>query len=92
MSHRILKFTGKYHRYFDVRLPKKATVLSVQSQLDMPVLWAEVDTTIPKEDYVVRSFTSFATGEEIDNLGNCTYIDTLQDNHGYVWHFYEVCR
>lgn len=89
MPHRILKYRGHCNKAFVLRLPKDAVVLSVQNQLDVPVLWITVDSSVPMDQYVNRVFISFGTGQEIIGIEDFKYIATVQELHGRVWHFYE---
>lgn len=89
---RIFKYPGKFKIEFELQLPAKAKLLSIQTQLDAPVLWFAVEVGIPAHDYVTRTFTSFATGESIREYEAYDYLGTIQDNHGQVWHFHERAR
>ena len=76
---------------FPLLLPKGAEVLSVQVQGGHPlnnqaVLWAFVDTELPK---VMRKFSIFATGEEVEESDDLEYVGTWQSK-GFVWHLFEV--
>jgi hypothetical protein len=86
----------KYPFGFQVRkpivMPKGATILSVQTQNNEPVLWALVD---PEAEDVVRVFRIVLTGEELSNEEAATlkYVDTflLSSGHfvGHVFEFVE---
>ena len=62
-------------------------ILSVQEQnYRGPVCWYEVDDDL--DDIEVRVI-SVGTGWELpENLKYWQFIDTVQDNNGYVWHYY----
>lgn len=74
-----------------IALPRDAKVLSFQTQDDTPVIWALVDTDMPK---VERQFVMVGTGHPIDgdDLANLTYIGSTQHRTGprpLVWHLFE---
>lgn len=65
-------------------LPEGAKILKVDTQLNLPKLWAMVDTSKPRKILFVRILD---TGEEIDkSLDDWQYIDTFQLNNGDFIH------
>lgn len=59
-------------------------VLSVQSQHGVPTMWAMIDFDLPnKSTHII----SVGTGWEIA-AGVDEYIGTVQDEHGFVWHYF----
>ncbi len=70
-----------------VILPKGAIILSIQTQHNMPVLWAEVDPAASKEAVMIEMF---GTGHPIPESEGRHYISTFQMNSGdLVFHAYE---
>lgn len=67
-----------------IRMPKGATILTVQLQDGKPYLWAKIETGNPN---VVRSINMFGTGNPISDAP-LDYIGTIQLN-GFVWHVFE---
>ena len=70
-------------------LPENITIeeiLTIQYQNDIPVLWAKVDTS--KRATKTVTIYQTGTGWELDNRIPIKYINTLQDEEGYVWHFF----
>lgn len=69
-----------------VDMPVGARVLHVQSQKDIPYVWALVDPSAElKEHYFYIAFT----GEDVPNEGE--YLGTIFQFDGtYVWHVFEV--
>ena len=69
-------------------IPSGAKILTAQWQFYEVVLWAEVDTDNFSED---RKFIIVGTGWSLDDEPTeRTYIATVQEPSGYVWHVYEV--
>ncbi len=72
-----------------VDLPTDAVILSIQTQHNMPVLWAEVDTNSPTKPIIIEMF---GTSHELrEGMGTSRqYIATFQMNSGdLVFHAYE---
>lgn len=72
-----------------VQMPLGARILSLQTQDNIPCLWAMVNPTNPKER---RYFLIVGTGHELPNSATeGTYIGTTQTHDGrLVWHVFEV--
>ena len=70
----------------DLMPPKDACILKVQTQLNIPYMWMEVDTEKPVE---LRRFMVYETGEEIKEE-HAKYIDTYQTDNFYMYHVYEM--
>lgn len=69
----------------DIAMPRLAKILTVQSQHDEPMIWAEVD---PYEPKVSRRFMSVPTGSPFEEEG-ATYVGTFQIRGGIlVFHVY----
>lgn len=80
----------KYYLGPPIQIPQDAKILSVQAQGDGIYLWALVDTDKPT---VTRVFTRIGTGWNLSDetdLFNQTYISTVQDRDGFVWHIFEL--
>lgn len=62
-------------------------VLDIQYQYGKPTMWALVDA----DEKLVLPFkiAAFGTGWEIPGAAK-QYLGTLQDNDGYVWHYFEI--
>lgn len=69
-----------------IEMPEGAVVLTVQTQHNQPVLWAEVD---PSAKRIKRRFLSISTGVDFVDDGPCHYVGTFQLNGGsLVFHVY----
>jgi hypothetical protein len=71
-----------------IDMPIGATILSFQMQLDVPTIWALVDTDKPSEP---RRFVIVRTGEKLTfGTYEWTYIGTvLTSDHEIVAHLFE---
>lgn len=73
-----------------IKLPIDAKILCVQSQYNLPYIWAIVDEKKPTE---TRQFRIFGTGFNIPENIELEYIDTFQLNNGtLVFHVFEEKR
>jgi hypothetical protein len=74
------------------KLPTDYTVLkilTVQLQDGEPKIWALVDPSTPSEDN--GSVIEIGTGWNLsNNVKDAEYISTVQDEYGYVWHYFYV--
>lgn len=72
----------------ELQLPVGAEILSVQSQGDIPQVWAIVD---PEAETETRQIEIFATGEAIETENvNRKYLGTIQLKGGaFVFHAFE---
>lgn len=62
--------------------------LHIEYQFDEPVIWAIVNDNLPNQSF---SVICSGTGWPIADFQNeRTYIGTLQDDGGYVWHYFIV--
>jgi hypothetical protein len=70
-------------------MPQDAKILCVQTQNDMPCIWAIVNEEAePREN---RLFHIYGTGHEIKNLENKKYVGTYQLQGGVlVFHVFEI--
>ena len=85
----IWKFELKVEDIQRLEMPKDAKILCVQVKQGTPCLWAEVDSSAPKEE---RAIEIFGTGHEIfyDMGIDREYISTFQMHEGaLVFHAYE---
>lgn len=74
---------------FKVAIPVKATILCMQLQRNLPVIWA---LTSPDEDGapVERVFHVFGTGQAIQNKPKLRYIGTYQmAMDTLAWHVFQ---
>lgn len=84
---RIYKYPLEVVDMLKITMPKNAVILSVQSQMGLLQLWAEVD---PIETLTEYTFLIVGTGHVIPvSDGNRKYIGTVQHN-GFVWHVYLI--
>lgn len=87
MSAAVWKYPFKTRDGFALDMPRGAEVLAVQTQNDVPCLWALVDPTAEKEP---RWFRIYGTGHAIDGDGR-KYLGTYQLSSGaLVFHVFEV--
>lgn len=71
---------------FLISVDEGATLLSIQTQNNIAVMWFQIDTSKP---LVLRTFTVKLTGFEFDGT-NLIYCGTFQlDNGEFVGHLYE---
>lgn len=90
-----MKTIYKYETYVDdkviITMPAGAKILAVQSQNNIPCIWAEVETEAPTED---RIFEFFGTGQALNSVGNKRkYIGTFQLSGGMlVFHLFEKVK
>lgn len=72
---------------FGLELPIGAKILTVQTQNDLPHIWALVDPSAEKE---IRTFRLAGTGHTIKET-NLDYIGTVQIRGGeLVFHLFEI--
>jgi len=71
-----------------VVMPMDSEILSIQTQDDIPCIWALVN---PKKDKTVRAFEIFGTGHPITtDIGtDRKYLATFQISNGLVFHVFE---
>jgi hypothetical protein len=67
-----------------IQMPRGAEILSVQTQRDMPCIWALVDNDAARE---TRVFRIVGTGHSFDDHG-MHYLGTVQ-TPPFVWHVFE---
>ena len=94
---RIFKYPVKVADESEIKMPKGANILSVQTQRGEPCLYAMVDTEAEEE---TRYFRVIGTGNPIPEFDEASkmrykrgydYIGTfLQYNDSLVWHLLEV--
>lgn len=82
----ILKYPFEINDTVTIRMPGGAKVLSIQYQGNIPTIWAMVDT-YNREAH--REFFVFGTGHDIPSATTITYLATIQDPNGFVWHIFE---
>ena len=72
----------------EIDLPKGAEILCVQTQNEVPHIWALVDPSIEVKEK--RWFRVIGTGEDLDCFSSLKYIGTFQFMKGLlVWHVFE---
>lgn len=88
---KIFKYDVDINDYFTLELPKRAKILTVQSQRGVPYLWILVD---PEEKLMKRTFRVAGIGHIIDEPDEkLNYINTFQLYNGdLVFHLFEVFK
>lgn len=82
----VSRFDAQWNERTTVKMPVGAKILTIQSQRNQPMIWAEVD---PNAEYEDRKFLIMNTGGEVPH-GGFGYIATFQVNDGgLVFHVYE---
>lgn len=72
-----------------ITIPKDAKILCVAWHGDYISMWADVDTSKPKEK---RFFCVYGTGHIIPETIPAVYIGTAFEGRGsFVWHVFEHC-
>lgn len=87
---KVFKYEMPLNDYFDLDLPRGAKILKVDTQFDLPQLWALVD---PDESIMeMRKFRFAGTGHPIvEELEKLEFIDTFQMRDGnLIFHVFEV--
>lgn len=77
-----LLIRGEQH----IMLPVRHKVLSLQMQRGIPTMWVELEENDPCVGTFVRMI---GTGHMVRDDAT-VYIGTVQDNEGYVWHYYKT--
>ncbi len=73
---KVFKYTIPTTDYFSLNLPQGAQILTVQTQYEIPNIWALVNPNNPKEE---RKFRLAGTGHPIEESNkNLIYIGTFQ--------------
>lgn len=84
----IWKYTLKITEVQKVMIPKGADILCVQTQFDLPAIWAIVDSSETLFDS--RIFLIVGTGNPMP-ANPCEYIGTFQAHRGnFVGHLFEI--
>lgn len=83
----IYKYSIPIETFFSLNLPSGAKILSFQTQMGVPVIWAIVD---PENKMEVRHFYIRGTGhpDHSGEMDDDIYIGTIQTG-GLVWHLFE---
>lgn len=73
----IFKYPLEVLRTQIVKMPRNAKILTVQSQMDRPVIWAIVN---PEEEIIPYLFLLYGTGQSCEESDNAfrNYIGTFQ--------------
>ena len=83
----IFKYPIPITDVFTLELPKKAKILTFQTQHEQPCIWALVDSNAEKE---TRHFKLYGTGHPVESIYSLKYIGTTQmADGGLVWHLFE---
>ncbi len=91
VTHAIWKYAVSLADVFEIAMPEGATILTVQMQVDVPVLWAIVDPDAPR---VWRQIAIIGTGHVFGaDPQAILYLGTFQQSGGrLVWHLFEAFR
>lgn len=82
---KIYKYQIPNYGFSNVQMPVGAKIVAVQPQRGYAMMWAEVDPDAPTEE---RKFLIVGTGQPLTEDAK-TYVGTIQDGGGFVWHVYE---
>ena len=84
---KIFKYSLTVNSHHSIAMPVGAVILSVQTQNEIPCIWAEVD---PEALKVHRCFIVYGTGQDLNTEFPEKYIGTFQVLGGeLVFHLYE---
>tara|TARA_R110000803_G_C11770163_1_gene295164 strand:+ start:260 stop:526 length:267 start_codon:yes stop_codon:yes gene_type:complete len=72
----------------NISLPFSAHILNVEFQNNELFMWANIDTSEPKE---TRRFEVFLTGQEMPEMFAYVFIGTAHKD-GFVFHLFEAFR
>ena len=61
-------------------------LLDVQIQNGVPVIWAIVDTELINRKFYIYCYGTGWELNEVEIRGD--YLGTIQDDEGYVWHYF----
>ena len=86
----IYKYPIPIEDHFTLELPEGSKILTVQTQRDMPQLWAMVDSETEKETRYFRlGKTGYSLGDDYLRIVN--YIGTFQiENETLAFHLFEI--
>ena len=85
----IYKYNIEISPKFELDMPENFKILSVQTQNNQPVFWAEIDKNNEVKRY---EFSVMGTGQTTEENGRpMLYLGTFQVNDGtFVGHFYQL--
>lgn len=87
MKGSIWKFQVEISDEFALKMPLHAHILTVQTQRDIPCIWALVDL---EDEIGERRFKVFGTGHPANDADQFIYIGTFQlASGGLVFHLFE---
>ena len=86
---KVYKYPLRPNDYIDIQLPKGGQILTIQTQGDMPYLWALVNPDNPR---MKRRFRLAGTGHPInESMSELFYHGTFQLHGGaLIFHLFEV--
>lgn len=86
---RILKYTVKGNGDVTKITCRRHRILDIQPQGYNLMCWIETRDDLPE---TTTELVSIGTGWELpsDIMRDTSYIKTVQDAAGFVWHFYEI--
>lgn len=83
----IYKYELDVRSQLTIKLPDRAQVLSVQTQKNVPYIWALGDPNDPDKD---RKFSVFGTGNPVCDANKLRFVGTFQlDGGDLVFHLFE---
>ena len=71
---------------YAIQMPTGAELLDVQLQDGAPVLWARV---APAKPLAMRRIVVCGSGDNRCPPPDATYIATVQEDDGFVWHYFD---
>lgn len=87
MAKKIFKYQLENTDVQTVEMPKDAEILCIQTQNEVPCIWALVE---PKKTLTKRTFEIFGTGHDVPEFTVRVYVGTYQLHGGsLVFHCFE---
>ena len=86
-AYKVLKYELNVVGQFTLTVPKVFQPLTIQLQRGVPCLWALVNLGHGTQEV---NFRMVGTGQDIGDkdLINHTYLGTVQEQLGFVWHYF----
>ena len=88
MAKKIYKYKLDIKGIQRIEMPEWAEILCIQTQNEIPYIWALVQ---PSSPVTKRTFEIFETGNNVQENANRSYVGTYQLNNGeLVFHCFEL--